>query len=349
MFCEALPRGGKRRGFPLKTADFVSLFIIPLLLSFAMSQPLSFSSPAELVARLTYEGARKAILDRRASLSSVSDVVAARAWVFELGDAVVRLSPLLLFHFSDASQTELQQSPLAAGIDKDSELSSLAHDVHNALIRFATNDWAARVPWAMGGHEELQRIVSTLPDGVTLDEAYSRLFVSAPGAAVPLTSSSVVAPVPVVSPVVASASASPAPILPLSVGVPPHSSRLSPLVVATSSALSRPGSRSPAGSSPALAASSPVGELLSSRPPSARSGVGATHPSPQGSALSMPLSSAPLPPVGGARPQRAGPSVFAAGASKVPRVCLSLFLRLFVYSLCPSSASAARRRRRGVS
>jgi hypothetical protein len=61
-----------------------------------MSQPLAFASPEELVTRLTYEGARKAILDRRGSLSVISDAVAARTWVMDLGDAVVR-SPFFFF------------------------------------------------------------------------------------------------------------------------------------------------------------------------------------------------------------------------------------------------------------
>ncbi|KAH9984946.1 hypothetical protein BJV77DRAFT_965802, partial [Russula vinacea] len=111
-----------------------------------MSSSSQSSASASLVERIQFSSERDAVLARRDSLALDMGADTAHAWVMDLGAAVDRL----------------RRSPLAGELDKDVELWALVRDAHNVLIRFATREWAQRVPWFMLD-APLCDIVASLP------------------------------------------------------------------------------------------------------------------------------------------------------------------------------------------
>jgi hypothetical protein len=202
---------------------------------------------------------------------------------------------------------------LAANLDRDSAFAALVRDAHNALICFATCEWAALVPWLMID-TELCEMVGSLPEGTTLAEAIPEAFgASAPSADVAASPSAppvVIAPPPV--------------LLAISTRVPTLSVDISSRPRGQARVLVPPShtsSRSPATASPVQMTPSPVVPPVSLRPPSAGSGADAVLPPTPGSA---PSPSVAVPPVGTSRAVGACPLVPAApDVGRPVRVCSS--------------------------
>ena len=220
------------------------------------------------------------------------------------------------FMFADFLQDELGQFPMFTGVQTDAGLVALVRDAHNALIRFATREWAIIAPWVMLD-TELCGLVGSLPEGTTLAEAIPEAFgASAPPADVAAPSS--VPPV-VIAPPSAPPSAASVRVPTLSLDI---SSRLrgQPLVLVPPS---RASSRSPATASPAQTTPSPVVPPVSSQPPSAGSGADAALPSTPGSG---PSPSIAVPPAGPSHVVRERPiSPAAPVVGKSGRVSAVLF------------------------
>jgi hypothetical protein len=78
-----------------------------------MSQPSSFSSPADLAAHFRYKTDYSAVLSCRDSLAAAIDAASGDLWVREFGKAVVR--PALSFLFISSYLFLGSTSPESAG------------------------------------------------------------------------------------------------------------------------------------------------------------------------------------------------------------------------------------------
>jgi hypothetical protein len=231
-----------------------------------------------------------------------------------LGDALVRRSFLLLFRFADFLQDELGLNPLFTGVQTDAGLVALVRDAHNALIRFATREWAIIAPWVMLDME-LCGLVGSLPEGTTLAEAIPEAFGASALTTVAAAPSSV--PPVVIAPPSASPSAASAWAPTLSLDISSRLHGQARVLVPPS----RTASRSPATASPAQTTPSPVVPPVSSQPPSAGSGADAALPPTPGSGPSPPVA---VPPAGPSRAVRARPPVpVASDVGRSVRVCFS--------------------------
>jgi hypothetical protein len=179
---------------------------------------------------------------------------------------------------------------------------ALIRDAHNALIRFATREWAELAPWVMLD-AELCELVGSLPEGTTLAEAIPAAF-GAPDPASVAAPSSAIPPVVVAPPsALPSATSSRAPALFLDTSS--RARGLTRVLVPPS----RTASRSPATASPAQTTPSPVVPHVSSHPPSAGSGADAALASTLAPAPSL---SAAVPPAGPSHVVQARPTAPAA-------------------------------------
>ena len=156
-----------------------------------MSQPppATQSSGASAYARLHFMQERGRLLGELGALEDITDEASALSWAEDFRKVVVRGFSFIICVDADSSKSKVarMQASLNIPVYTDGELITLLSSAREALLQYATSEWADRAPDLV---VDVLDTVRGLAPGVTLRKAFPEMFVDLPQVRISTASSS---------------------------------------------------------------------------------------------------------------------------------------------------------------
>ena len=146
-----------------------------------MSLPFPATQPSgpSAYAWLQYMQERRRLLRELGALGDITDGASALSWAKDFQSAIVRGFSFIICVDADSSKTKLarMRAPMNFKGYDDGDLQTLFNSARDALLQYATSEWADRAPDLV---KDVLDTVRGLAPGVTLRKAFPEMFVDLP-------------------------------------------------------------------------------------------------------------------------------------------------------------------------